>query len=292
MERRNLCSKRNKNHATVKTEVTWFCVGNAACPPHALRQVCEEQGGLGTATPGSSQQTTATNVQMAPSDEHPWKQPAHTRTGLGPALLHRMASCPAAARNRCKYKLCLHDVMSGCCATQSSHSSWESGRGMLKKCVHVSGEQDICPTVRHSDWSNAKPVHKWTHGRLKPTKIQKVKKCPECILRGSAKPLLWVAWPLPSPAHKDVLKDDLREHCYQPSAQRADGTRPCVRDGKTSLHCLSSRVLHLTTSNFQTVNKVKTCFPRSAGTSILKESRVMNAAGDVENMLNLSHVRH
>lgn len=70
---RNLCSKRNKNHATVKTEVTWFCVGNAACPPHALRQVCEEQGGLGTATPGSPLQTTATKVQMAPSGEHPWK---------------------------------------------------------------------------------------------------------------------------------------------------------------------------------------------------------------------------
>lgn len=101
-------------------------------------------------------------------------------------------------------------------------ASWESERGMLKKCVHVDGEQDICPIVRHSDWSNAKPMHKWTHSRLKPTKIQKVKKCPKCILRGSAKPLLWVAWPLPSPAQKDVLKDDLREHCYQPSAQRAE----------------------------------------------------------------------
>lgn len=92
---------------------------------------------------------------------------------------------------------------------------------MLKKCVHVSGEQDICPTVRHSDWSNAKPMHKWTHSRLKPTKIQTVKKCPEHILRGSAKPLMWVAWSVPSPAQKDVLKHHLRECCYQLSAQTA-----------------------------------------------------------------------
>lgn len=187
---RNSCSKRNKNHATVKTEVTWFCVGNAACPPHTLRQACEEQGELGTAIPGSPLQTTATNMQMAAPGEHPWKQPAHTSTGLGSALLHRMASCPAAARNRSKFKLCLHDVMSGGCATQSSHSFLEVINRLLKKCVHVSGEQDICPTVRHSDWSNAKPMHKWTHSRLKPTKIQTVKKCPEHILRGSAKPLM------------------------------------------------------------------------------------------------------
>lgn len=105
---------------------------------------------------------------------------------------------------------------------RAATASWESESRMLKKCVHVSGEQDICPTVKHSDWSNAKPMHKWTHSRLKPTKIQTVKKCPECILRSSAKPLLWVAWLLPSPAQKDVLQDDLRKHCYQPSAQRAE----------------------------------------------------------------------
>lgn len=64
-------------------------------------------------------------------------------------------------------------------------------------------------------------MHKWTHSRLKPTKIQTVKKCPEHILRGSAKPLMWVAWSVPSPAQKDILKDDLREHCYQLSAQTA-----------------------------------------------------------------------
>lgn len=119
---RNLCSKRNKNHATVKTEVTWFCVDNVACPPHALRQVCEEQSGLGTATPGNQLQITATNVQTAPSGEHPWNNVLTPAQAPGPALLHRMASCPAAARNRCKCKLCLHDVMSGGCATQSSHN--------------------------------------------------------------------------------------------------------------------------------------------------------------------------
>lgn len=86
----------------------------------------------------------------------------------------------------------------------------------------MSGEQGICPTVRHSDRSNAKPTHKWTHSRLKPTKIKTVKKCPECILRGSSKPLLLVAGPLPSPAQKNVLQDDSREDCYQPSAQRAE----------------------------------------------------------------------
>lgn len=101
-------------------------------------------------------------------------------------------------------------------------ASRESESGMPKECVHVSGEQDICPTVRHSDWSNAKPTHKWTHSRLKPTKIKMVKKCPGCILRGSTKPLLWVAGPLASPARKDVLQDDSREDCYQPSTQRAE----------------------------------------------------------------------
>lgn len=176
------------NSANVTTEITWFCVGNAACPPHTLRQAYEEQGGLGTAIPGSPLQITAANMQMAPSGEHPWKQPAHSSTGPGPALLRRTASCPAAARNRCKSKLCLHDVISRGCATQSSHSFLGVRKRTLKKCVHVSGEQDICPTVRHSDWSNAKPMHKWTHSRLKPTKIQTVKKCPESILRDSAKP--------------------------------------------------------------------------------------------------------
>lgn len=224
MERKEIFLQEKQNHATVKTEVTWFCAGNAACPPHTLRQACEEQGRLGTtATPGSPLQTAATNVQMALSGEHPRKQPARTSTGPGPALLHRMASCPAAARNRSKYNLCLHDVMCQEAAPLgAAKASGESESRMLKKCVHVSGEQDICPTVRHSDWSNAKPMHEWTHSRLKPTKIQTVKKCPECILRGSAKPLLWVARPLPSPAQKDVLQDDLREHCYQPSAQRAE----------------------------------------------------------------------
>lgn len=101
-------------------------------------------------------------------------------------------------------------------------ASQESESRMLKECVHVSGEQDICPTVRHSDWSNAKPTHKWTHSRLKPTKIKTVKKCPECSLRGSTKPLLWVAGPLPSPVQKAVLQDAAaKDDCYQPSAQRA-----------------------------------------------------------------------
>lgn len=105
---------------------------------------------------------------------------------------------------------------------EAATASRESESGMLKECIHVSGEQDICPTVRHSDWSNAKPTHKWTHSRLKPTKIKMVKKSPGCILRGSTKPLLWVAGPLASPAQKDVLQDDSREDCYQPSAQRAE----------------------------------------------------------------------
>lgn len=127
---KNSSSRRNRNKITPlsnhiqTTEVTWFCVSNAACPPHTLRQVCEEQAGLepGTATPGSPLQTTAANAQMTPSAEHPRKQPAHASTGTGPALLHRTASCPAAARNRCKCKLCLHDVTAGGCATPSSHS--------------------------------------------------------------------------------------------------------------------------------------------------------------------------
>lgn len=101
-------------------------------------------------------------------------------------------------------------------------ASRESENRMLKECVHVSREQDVCPTVRHSDWSNAKPTHKWTHSRLKPTKIKMVKKCPGCILRGSIKALLWVAGPLASPAQKAVLQDYSREDCYQSSAQRAE----------------------------------------------------------------------
>lgn len=101
-------------------------------------------------------------------------------------------------------------------------ASQESESGMLKECVHMSREQDVCPTVRHSNWSNAKPTHKWGHSRLKPTKVKTVKKYPECILRGSTKPLLWVAGPLPSPAQKGVLHDDSREDCYQPCTWRAE----------------------------------------------------------------------
>lgn len=75
------------------------------------------------------------------------------------------------------------------------------------------GEHDTCPTVRHSDRSNVKPTLKWTHSRLKPTKIKTVKKCPECILRGSTKPLLWVAKSPSSPAQRGVLQIDSREDC-------------------------------------------------------------------------------
>lgn len=199
-----------------------MCVSNAACPPHALRQACEEQRGLGTATPGSPLQTTATNVQIERQVN------IHGNNLLTPAQAWALLSSTewppiqllqgTDASTNSVFMMLHQEAV----PLRAATASWESKSRMLKKSVHVSGEQDICPTVRHSDWSNAKPVHKWTHSRLKPTKIQTVKKCPECILRGSAKPLLWVAWPLPSPAQKDVLQDDLREHCYQHSAQRAE----------------------------------------------------------------------
>lgn len=143
-------------------------------------------------------QTTAATMQVTPSAKHPWKQPAQASTGPGPTLLHTTASGPGAARNRCECEFCLHAVTAGGCATWSSHSF----PGVRKECVCVSGEQDTCPTVRHSDWSNAKPTHKWTHSRLKPTKIKTVKKHPERILRGSTKSLLCVAGPLPPPAQR------------------------------------------------------------------------------------------
>lgn len=108
-------------------------------------------------------------------------------------------------------------------------ASQESESGMLKECVRTSGEQDVCPTVRHSDWSNAKPTRKWTHSRLKPTKVKMVKKYPECILKGSTKPLLWVSGPLPSPA-QNFLHDHSREDCYQPSTWRAEMGPPLVSE--------------------------------------------------------------
>lgn len=143
---------------------------------------------------------------------------------------HRLWPCSALQNGLlsscCKEQMQVQTVFMTLCQEavplRAATASWESERGMQKKCVHVSGEQDICPTVRHSVRRNAKPMHKWTHSRLKPTKIQMVKKCPESSLRDSAKTPLWVAWPLPSPAQKDVLKNDLRERCYQPSAQRQE----------------------------------------------------------------------
>lgn len=163
MERKEFFLQEKQNHATVKTEVTWLCVSNAACPPHALWQACEEQGGLGTATPGSPLQTTATNVQIERQVN------IHGNNLLTPAQARALLSSTEwppvqllqgtdASTNSVFMMLCQEAV-----PLRAATASWESKSRMLKKSVHVSGEQDICPTVRHSDWSNAKPVHKWTH---------------------------------------------------------------------------------------------------------------------------------
>lgn len=169
---------------------------------------------------------------------------------------------------------------------------------MLTECQHVRGDrtgQDACPTVRHSAWSNAKPTHEGTRSRLKPTKIKTVKKCPECVLRGSSKTLLREAGPLPSPPPGGMCCRITQESAVLTQCSESwNGARSRTRDGKTSLHCSSPRVLLLPTSNLQSVNKARTCLPRSCRClwSILKEGRVMKAAGDAENVLNLPLVWH